>query len=153
MENNLAIMKEIKKYYIIWQEYNFVYEEWAKKNNLSVNSLLILCDIYDNKEDCTQKKISQKWLIPKQTINTILKDFERRGFVKLLPSPENKRNKVIQFTSEGKEYADSIISKLRKIEISAMEEIGVDYMKELNKKNFLFIKTLKKMGGKNEKNT
>ncbi len=153
MENNFAIMKEIKKYYTIWQEYNLVYEEWAKKHNLSVNSLLILCDIYDDKEDCTQKKISQKWLIPKQTINTILKDFERRGFVKLLPSTEDKRNKVIQFTPEGKEYADSIISKLRKIEISAVEKIGVDYMKDLNEKNLLFVKTLKKIGEKNEKNT
>ena len=73
--------------------------------------------------------------------------------MKLLPSPEDKRNKVIQFTSEGKEYADSIISKLRKIEISAVEEIGVDYMKDLNEKKLLFVKILKKMGGKNEKNT
>lgn len=153
MENNFVIMKEIKKYYTIWQEYNFVYEEWAKKHNLSVNSLLILCDIYDDKENCTQKRISQRWLIPKQTINTILKDFERRGFVKLLPSTEDKRNKVIQFTPEGKEYADSIISKLRKIEISAVEKIGVDYMKDLNEKNLLFVKTLKKIGEKNEKNT
>ena len=131
MMSNNAFMEQLNKYYVVWQEYNYVYEEWAKAHGLSVNSLLVLCAIHDGGDNCTQKKISQRWLIPKQTINMVFKDFERRGFVKQFPLPEDKRNKVIRFTKTGKEYADTIISELRKAELFAAEEIGIERMKQL----------------------
>lgn len=148
MINNAAFIEQLNKYYAIWQEYNYVYEEWAKAHGLSVNSLLVLCAIHDGGDDCTQKKISQRWMIPKQTINMVFKDFERRGFVELFPLPEDKRNKVIRFTKAGKEYADTIISKLRKAELFAVEEIGIERMKQLNENMALFVKFFSKAGGR-----
>ena len=91
MLSNAAFMEQLNKYYAVWQEYNYVYEEWAKAHGLSVNSLLVLCAVHDGREGCTQKKISQRWLIPKQTVNMVFKDFERRGLVWLSPMPEDKR--------------------------------------------------------------
>lgn len=44
-----------------------------------------LTAIDEGGEDCTQKKISQRWLIPKQTVNMILKDFENKKLVELFP--------------------------------------------------------------------
>lgn len=147
MRSNNTFMEQLNKYYTVWQEYNYVYEEWAKAHGLSVNSLLVLCAIHDGGDDCTQKKISQRWLIPKQTINMVFKDFERRGFVKQFPLPKDKRNKVIRFTKEGKEYADTIISKLRKAELFAVEEIGIERMKQLNENMALFVELFSKAGG------
>lgn len=150
MARNSVFMEELNKYYAVWQEYNYVYEEWAKAHGLSVNSLLVLCAIHDGGDDCTQKKISQRWLIPKQTINMVFKDFERRGFVKLFPMPEDKRNKVIRFTKAGKEYADIIVSELRKVELFVVEEIGLERMRQLNESMALFVELFSKAGGKNE---
>ena len=144
MMSNNAFMEQLNKYYVVWQEYNYVYEEWAKAHGLSVNSLLVLCAIHDGGDNCTQKKISQRWLIPKQTINMVFKDFERRGFVKQFPLPEDKRNKVIRFTKTGKEYADTIISELRKAELFAAEEIGIERMKQLNENMALFVELFSK---------
>ncbi len=148
MISNAAFIEQLNQYYAVWQEYNYVYEEWAKAHGLSVNSLLVLCAIHDGGDDCTQKKISQRWLIPKQTINMVFKDFERRGFVELFPLLEDKRNKVIRFTKAGKEYADTIISKLRKAELFAVEEIGIERMKQLNENMALFVKFFSKAGGR-----
>lgn len=148
MISNAAFIEQLNQYYAVWQKYNYVYEEWAKAHGLSVNSLLVLCAIHDGGNDCTQKKISQRWLIPKQTINMVFKDFERRGFVELFPLPEDKRNKVIRFTKAGKEYADTIISKLRKAELFAVEEIGIERMKQLNENMALFVKFFSKAGGR-----
>ena len=64
--------------------------------------------------------------------------------------PEDKRNKVIRFTKAGKEYADTIITELRKAELSAIEEIGVERMRQLNENMALFAKLLKKAGGKKD---
>lgn len=149
MVNHFAYMEEVKKYYAVWQEYNYVYEEWAKAHGLSVNSLLVLCAIHDGGDDCTQKKISQRWLIPKQTINMIFKEFERKGFVEVFPMPEDKRNKIIRFTAAGKKYADTIISELRKVEIFAVEEIGIERMRQLNDSMALFVELFSKAGSKN----
>ena len=85
MENHAALMEELNRYYAVWQETNYVYTEWAKAHGISVSCLLALTAIDEGGEDCTQKKISQRWLIPKHTVNMILKDFERQKFVELLP--------------------------------------------------------------------
>lgn len=141
-------MEQLNRYYSVWQEYNYVYEEWAKSHGMSVNSLLVLSAIHEGGNDCTQRKISQRWMIPKQTINMILKEFERKGLVELLPMQEDKRNKLIQFTSAGDEYADGIISKLRKAELYVIEEMGIERIKLLNDNMALFVELFSKAGGK-----
>ncbi len=144
MISNTAFMKERNKYYAAWQEFNAVYEEWAKTHGLSINSLLVLSAVYEDREACTQQKISRRWLIPKQTVNMILKDFARKGLVELLPMEEDKRNKRICFTPSGDEYADAILSKLRKVELLVIEEMGMDGMKQLNHLTSLFVKLFRK---------
>ncbi|MCI9272042.1 MAG: winged helix-turn-helix transcriptional regulator [Dorea sp.] len=104
--------------------------------------------IHDDEENCTQKKISRRLLIPKQTINKVFKDFESKGFVEQFPMPEDKRNKVIRFTKKGKEYADTIVPELRKVELSVIEEMGVERMQQLNENMALFAKLFNKAGGR-----
>ena len=81
MEKSVEISEQLQLYYSLWKESNVIYEEWAKSQGLSSNSLLILESFYYDGDQCTQKSISQKWMIPKQTINTILKEFESKGYV------------------------------------------------------------------------
>lgn len=150
MISNTVFMEQLNRYYAVWQEYNYVYEEWAKAHGLSVNSLLVLSAIYEGGEDCTQKKISERWLIPKQTINMVLKDYEGKGYVELLPMQKDKRNKVIQFTKSGREYADKIISKLREAELFVIEEMGIKRMEQLNDSVALFVELFRKAGGQHE---
>ncbi len=150
MISNTVFMEQLNRYYAVWQEYNYVYEEWAKAHGLSVNSLLVLSAIYEGGEDCTQKKISERWLIPKQTINMVLKDYEGKGYVELLPMQKDKRNKVIQFTKSGREYADKIISKLREAELFVIEEMGIKRMEQLNDSAALFVELFRKAGGQHE---
>lgn len=147
MISNTDFMEQLNRYYSVWQEYNYVYEEWAESHGMSVNSLLVLSAIHEGGNDCTQRKISQRWMIPKQTINMILKEFERKGLVELLPMQEDKRNKLIQFTPAGDEYADGIISKLRKAELYVIEEMGIDRMKLLNDNMALFVELFSRAGG------
>lgn len=151
MINQADFMEQLNRYYAVWQEYNRVYEEWAKSHGLSSSGLLVLSAVSEGEDDCTQKKISERWLIPKQTVNMILKDFEAKGFVKLKPMSEDKRNKVIKLTASGEEYADKIISELRKAELYAVEEMGIERMKWLNNDMTLFVDFFKQAsGGKDE---
>lgn len=147
MINNTDFMEQLNRYYTVWQECNYVYGEWAKIHDLSINGLLVLSAVYEGRKDCTQKKISQRWMIPKQTTNMVLKEFEKKGFVKLLPSDEDKRNKRICFTPSGKAYADTIISQLRQVELSVVEEMGLERVKQMNDNMALFTELFAKAGG------
>ena len=80
-----------------------------------------------------------------------LQGFAAQRVRRTSPLPEDKRNKVIRFTKEGKEYADTIVNALRKAELSVIEEIGVEHMQQLNKNMALFAKLFSKAGGINDK--
>ena len=142
-----ALVEQLNRYYAVWQEYNYVYEEWAKAHGLSVNSFWVLDAIYNGGDACTQKKISQRWRIPKQTVHMVFKDFERRGFVELFPMPQDKRNKVIRFTAAGEAYAAPILLELRRLELSVIKEIGVERMQQLNENMALFLELFTRAEG------
>ena len=73
ISNLVTFMEEMNEYYIVWWKFHFVYEEWAAKQGISVNSLFLLISIYEDTDACTQKKISQRWQMPKQTVHAIWK--------------------------------------------------------------------------------
>lgn len=153
MNGNTSFMDELHRYYAVWQETNYVYAEWAKAHGISVSCLLVLTAIDEGGDDCTQKKISQRWLIPKQTVNMVLKNFENRKFVELLPMRGDKRNKRIQFTEAGREYADTILNELRKVELSAIHKMGIERMHRLSEDGALFIKLFYEAGGEGNHDT
>lgn len=143
-------MEELNRYYMLWREISYLYEDWSKAHGLSFNEVMVLYSIYEDSGNCTQKMISQKWLIPKQSVNTILKDFERKGFVEFVPLQSDKRNKLIKPTPTGMEYADRIITELRRLELFIIEQMGVENITQFNNSMALFAELFKK--GLSEKN-
>ncbi len=137
---NEQSLNELHRFYSLWRENNAIYDKWAKAHGLSSNELLFLYSLYEADNHCTQREISQRWFIPKQTINTILKDFERKGYVKLSSSADDKRNKLIRLTPAGMDYAKSIIEELRAKELYVMQEIGTIRVREMNDSQELFIR-------------
>ena len=142
MEKNM--MTEWKRYYTLWRECNLMYEEWSKEQGLSMNGYLILYSFYDEEDAPTQKSISQKWMIPKQTVNTILKDYMNQGLIEAVSMPEDKRNKILKLTESGKAYADKIIGKLQEKEFFVMQEMGIEDMVRMNDMMELFIDLFQK---------
>ena len=126
------MIAEWKRYYALWRECNLMYEEWSKEQGLSMNGYLILYSFYDETDAPTQKSISRRWLIPKQTVNTILKDYMQKGLIEAVSMPEDKRNKILKLTETGKTYADGIIGKLQEKELFVMKKLGMKEMAEMN---------------------
>ena len=77
--------KQVARYYHVWRETNRIYSDWAKKHDISYNALLILYSLWNAKHYCTQKMICDQWMLPKQTVNTILKEFEKKSWYSSVP--------------------------------------------------------------------
>lgn len=126
------MLEQLQRYYALWKESNAMYEDWAKAQGLSSNGVLVLYSFYESAAPLTQKAIAQKWCIPKQTVNTILKDFAAKGYIEQQEAAEDKRNKLLQLTPAGREAARRVIPALHEKELVGMEALGLERMKNMN---------------------
>ena len=115
-----------------------LYGIWAKKNGMSYNTMMTLYALNQNKV-YTQKQISDEWLIPKQTVNTVVKDLEKQGFIRFEHSNNDKKQKIIILTEKGKSFADEKLKSLYKMEENAMMAMGEDKRKMLIDGNLAFL--------------
>ncbi|MBM6686334.1 MarR family transcriptional regulator [Faecalicatena contorta] len=116
--------KSLEKYYNLWQETTVLYERWARRRGLTYNSLTVLIAVAGSAPaSCTQKTICQDWALPKQTVNTILKDFAKKGLLELVPVEEDRRSKAIRLTEEGRGFCERTLGDLKRLELFIMEQM------------------------------
>ena len=97
----------------------------------------------DEVKDCTQKKISDLWLIPKQTVNSILNDLKEKGYVTVTPAKMNRKEKILAFTEGGETYAGALLEGLRNAEERAMRRLGAEACGHYVELSFAFMNAFK----------
>lgn len=136
---NKEFKAEINLYYRLMGEATQLYEKWAKQRGITYNTILVLCTFLSEQGACTQKQICDKWNIPKQTVHTILKDFERKGYV-AFPEISSRKNKVVSLTDSGLAYANKIADELYEQDFRTIGKMGIEHMKALNLNLTLYIR-------------
>lgn len=121
MEPNLH--QQILQSYEDWFALNALYERWAKQYGLTSNALLTLY-LIRSLPCCTQRMICEALVLPKQTVNSILDVFRRKGYLRLEVLPADRRSKRICFTAEGERYAFAILDGLERLEARTLEHLG-----------------------------
>ncbi len=105
-----------------------IYANYAKERGVT-SSELNLCYELHTKEQCTPLSIADAWSMPKQTVNSILRQLEKRGYIATEPHPDDARRKIISLTAEGRAYTETLIAPLIAAELrtlSAIEEADID---------------------------
>lgn len=87
------------------------YDEFAKQSNVSSSLLWVLYALNDGNSH-TQIEISNDWELPKTTVNTVIKDIQKQGYVELVPIKGKRREMSIVLTESGKAFADNVLSDL-----------------------------------------
>lgn len=95
------------------------YYIWAKRHGLQENRLTVLYALGDGKTH-TQTEISREWLIPKTTVNTVVKKLISEG---LLKQEGNDKNKPLHLTPSGEKYVNATLGSLYRAENAALEQI------------------------------
>ncbi|HJB16766.1 MAG TPA: MarR family transcriptional regulator [Candidatus Blautia excrementipullorum] len=103
----------------------------ARKMGIKDNALALFYVLNDGKLH-TQKEICDEWLIPRTTINTIVKECADKGYL-VMDSHEHTKEKQIRLTGEGKAYVDRLFCNLYKAEENAMDKTMREYSPELLK--------------------
>lgn len=114
----MKIKTQLTRFNQIYKEMDIVYHNYAKSLGLSDTAFWILYCISENENALTQRELCNYWSLPPQTVNSALKDIEKRGLITLDPVTGNKKNKLLHLTSVGEELVSRVMVPL----IQAEEE-------------------------------
>lgn len=103
----LAINKMDGAYYLL-----------AKYYGINENALAFLYALDDGMPH-SQKEISDEWLIPRTTINSIVKNMISDGYA-AFTGEQHAKEKMIVLTEKGREHAGSLLNDIYHAEEQAM---------------------------------
>lgn len=95
------------------------YYLWARRHLLKENTLSVLYALDDGKPH-TQAQIARDWLIPRSTVNTVVKELVSLGYARL--TKLNDKEKRVKLTAEGEVYAQAALKELYDAEIAAIDK-------------------------------
>lgn len=108
------------------------YSVFTKNNEVSSSMMWFLYAINDEKKH-TQKQICKDWNMKKTTINTLVKECEKKGFIELKPIANEKREMTIELTESGRHFANQVL-------IPVYEAEKQFYLKYCHKHDLKFMK-------------
>ena len=114
-KNPLEILNQLSK------EMDEIYHSYAKDQGVSDSALWLMYSIYESSAPCTQKDLCAAWHYPPQTVNSVLKNLEKKGCVTLETTPENHKNKLIFLTKQGRKLLEEVIAPLIHAEEQAFQ--------------------------------
>lgn len=114
-----------------FQRMDRAYDEYARSKGLTYLSLMVLEELYELGDGCTQKQISEDTRYPKQSINLVIKGFLADGMVELRELPENRKNKGITLTEKGRQLCSEAVAPLLRREEQAIAVLGEAESREL----------------------
>jgi DNA-binding MarR family transcriptional regulator len=71
----------------------------------------------------TPSDIGERVLLPSASITSTLDILERRGWVRRVPNPDDRRSVLIEITAEGRATADQLLPGIRTLELKALSAL------------------------------
>lgn len=105
----------------IFQKMDRAYARYARSVGMNYSSLTLLQLIWE-RQPCTQKTLCALTMLPKQTVNTIVRSFYKQGLLDMVELPEDRRHKSIQLSEKGKELTDRILPRISCAESRSMQQ-------------------------------
>ena len=119
-----------------------LYDAFAKRNGIMMNTFLVLNVLFYAKEGLTQRDICDKTFQSKQTVNLIIKHLLEDGYVTVTEVPENKRTKIVQMTEAGRSNCGKAVRHITWAEDTAMSMFSPEEQKQLIDLSRTFTKNL-----------
>lgn len=120
--------KLLDHFYVCCNKMDGLYYLAARRLGVKENALVLLYTLNDG-QPRSQKQLSKELLIPKTTINTIVKEYMDAGYVTLVPA-NHSREKNIALTPAGAAYAQEILEPVYRAEKEAMEQTLAEFSPE-----------------------
>ena len=116
---------------------------WAASKNVNYYLLFVLYAL-EGQEEMTQKKICICTGLTKQTVNSVIRSLKEKGYIELVPGPQDRREKRIIVTEKGAAYSNELITPLQELEHRVYQIMGSDRVQQMIDDITLFNHVLEK---------
>jgi len=110
---------------------NGVYSKYAQKQGISYGLIDILYVLRVHGA-VTQKQIAEICIIPKQTVNSFIKQLKADNYIFLASGNEDKREKEIRLTSEGEAYSQRLLKPFFELHEMVANRTGIEMLHQLS---------------------
>ncbi len=118
---------DIRRLMIAINKIDGLYYFASRNLGVKFNTFALMYALADG-EQHSQKQICEDWLIPRTTINTVVKECVEAGYVTL--TALGNREKAVCLTEQGRAYADQVLKVVAEAEQEAMAKTTAEYSAE-----------------------
>lgn len=101
-----------------------IYRSTASSFGISDNEFWVWYALLTYNGECSQQDICDMWFLPKQTVNSIVSNLAKKGYLSLEVTEGMKNRKVIHLSETGKQYGERIINHIYHAEQYAFEKLS-----------------------------
>lgn len=114
-------------------QFDKIYYDLAKRHGESYFGMWVLEEIGDRPEGVTQKQLCEILYSPKQTVNSLVASYVRRGLVETKSNSSDGRSKLHVLTAAGKEKLDAIRRDERMLGIYSLNGVSREELDQVRK--------------------
>lgn len=103
------------------KELNSIYHIAAGKSGISDGEICIWSALLNSDAEYSQQDLCDLLFLPKQTVNSIVSNLIKKGFVLLEHVPGTRNRKVIRLSEQGRAYGNERVMWIFRAEQEAME--------------------------------
>ena len=102
------------------------YDEFAKLSGVASPTLMWILYALNDGGEHTQREICIDWALPKSTVNTVMSELKKNGYVELVPIKGKRREMTVVLTESGKAYADALLKGIYEKEAEVFRHLDED---------------------------
>lgn len=119
-----------------------LYDEYAKRHGMMMKTLLVVNVLFYAQEGMTPTEICRRTFQSKQTVSLIVKNLLAQNYVAVAESPENRRNKIVRMTEDGRAWCGKVVRHITQAEDTAMSMFTPEEQEQLVGLSRTFTKNL-----------
>lgn len=105
-----------------FKELNHVYHIAAGRSGISDAEVAVWSTLLNSSWECSQLDMAELLSLPKQTINSVISNMQKRGFVYLEHVPGTRNRKVVCLTEKGSAYGKDTVQWIFDAEQKALNQ-------------------------------
>lgn len=113
---NEEIKKQLETINQQMKEITAVYHYAAIKFGISDSEFWVLYALLVLEGEYSQQDICEMWSLPKQTVNSVIRNMVKKGYVFLETIPGTRNRKIIRLTEDGKMFGENTVMCVYKAE-------------------------------------
>lgn len=101
-----------------------IYHNEASSHGISDNEFWVWYALLVLDSEYSQQDICDMWVLPKQTVNSVVTNLTKKGFVTLEQVPGTRNRKIIRLTEAGQAYGEAIVTDIYQAEQRTLEKMS-----------------------------